>query len=571
MAEEIAPWLVQSNGAEEIAPWLKESEVGHVEDTLRTIGPAAARGVMSVAGTPGDLQGLVKLADDKGYNPLGWLSDKIGNTNIGQFLKAETEKTLSKPLSSGLSSSGDMMGGGNIELPSSAKIKKAVEENVTGKLYEPKRGVAKAVGTGLEIAPSLAMGPVGGLRGLAAKSAGAGVTSELAGEGAEATKHLLPESAQPWAEPVARAVGALAGTFTPAGVRKTVTPLPMADEQFNVVQALKKSDPAFVNEATAGQLTQSPKLMGVESRALPDQAERQGKAFTAATESRGADTGAQIGQIYKNNSINATEFSQLNTDVAQAKRQLGGITGTKVANDVLGEIQKEIKLGAANSPNVLNMPGPRYQYLRGQVQGAIDGATNSTVKQALIDTKKALDGAFERSLSNPSELATLKQQNRTYKELAGRKPTLDNQMTPASVLSAAAKNEGNAAVNTGKSPLANWARDADKVMTPLPKVSDKTPPWFDLSASAIGALMGAGGNRIAGGGLPLHGAEVGVFSHLLAPSLYQAGAKQASNIATSAPAQKFLGNQAWRPGAGTTAPSKEELIRLLMSPEARQQ
>ncbi|KAH0536319.1 hypothetical protein GP486_008892, partial [Trichoglossum hirsutum] len=104
--------------------------------------------------------------------------------------------------------------------------------------------------------------------------------SEGAGEAANALKGYLPKAAQPYAEPVARAVGAVGGSFTPAGVRKAITPLPMSDQQLATVNALRARDPNF--PMTAGQATESPGLMSLEARSANTRGipEQQDRAFT---------------------------------------------------------------------------------------------------------------------------------------------------------------------------------------------------------------------------------------------------------------------------------------------------
>jgi hypothetical protein len=133
---------------------------------------------------------------------------------------------------------------------------------------------------------------------------------------------------------------------------------------------------------------------------------------------------------------------------------LGGITGRQRAEDVLGDIQKEIRLGAGGTPQTLNMTGKRYQLLRSDLQGMIDAEGNTVIKKSLTDTKDALDNAFYNSQPDKgAALKELKQEGRTHKVLAGRNPTLEPEMTPQSVLQAATKAEGAERVNTGKSQL----------------------------------------------------------------------------------------------------------------------
>lgn len=576
---ELAPWLASEEPAAttgQVAPWLAQEPMpGYAEDMAKGAVAGTGQGIIAIPGAPGDIQSIMETGANKFGNPFKFLSEKFQETQLGKFLKEESAKTLKD--NPRLANSGDMLGGGDIRLPTSADIQKQVEK-VTGPFYEAKTGPGKAVQTGTQILPSLLTGGQT-IPGALIKAGAGGVASELAGEGAAAAKHLLPEGAQPWAEPVARAVGAVGGTLTPAGARRVITPMPMTDERLATVNALRATNPEFVKTASTGQLTDSPRFMKAEARSFPDQAEKQGKAFTEATMARGEDTGKKIGQIYDTNSITSAEFPALNQAISQEKRKLAGITGSKAADDALGEIQRDIRLGASNSPQTLSMTGKRYQYMRDRLQGLIEAENNNTVKKALTNSRQALDSAFERSISNPSELADLRRQKQTFETLANRRPTIDQQVTPESVLAAAARSEGNRAVNTGKSPLANWARDANKLMTPHPKPTEGAPAWFDLTASTLGALAHGGGGAAGGhamGGIPgalvgasIGGAEGGVFSHLLAPSIYKALSSGASKAVSNKPVQALLGNQLWRPGAHSSAPDREMLLRLLMTPEAK--
>lgn len=585
---EVAPWLQPQQPQSEKAPWITtEPEISTVEDVAKTVPAALARGAISVAGTPGDLQEIVKLADSKGYNPFGWLGEKLGETKLGQFLKAESEKTAKGPIAQGVSASGDTMGAGNIELPSSAKIKKAVEENVTGPLYEPKTAIGRGVNTGLEVAPSLAMGPVGGVRGLVAKSAGAGAASELAGQGAAAIKDKLPESVQPWAEPAARAVGTVAGMFTPAGVRKAVTPLPMADEQFAAVQRLRQANPELVNASTAGQLTERPRLMSMEARSpMGKNAEAaQGEAFTTGAMRQGGITGDftalpqgravgdAIGNIRRGNAIPSTEFQPMMQDAVRIQRDLQRSAG-RGRTPELDDVIQQLRFGAMNNGQpVLSMPGHRYDFMRGALERAANATNIPGETRAIGQIRDRMDEAFRRGLP-PDVAADLVNRERQYANynVLREIPPLPGKttVTPQEVKSAVGHKWGNAAANEGRGTLAPLADDASRVMTKHPEPSDKMPPWAHALATVATSVATGAGNA-AHSGLPgaLGGGTMGALvGHQIAPTLYNTVANAGSRVVGSRPVQSYLANQAWRPGAATTT-DMDQLVRLLMSPEAR--
>jgi hypothetical protein len=583
---EIAPWL-QPAPESNLAPWLnKESEVGAVEDSLRAIPSGLAKGAIAVAGTPGDLQGLAKLADDKGYNPIKWLFDKASETKLGKFLKESSAETLAK--NPGLANSGDMMGGGNIELPTSAGIKKTVEDNVTGKLYDAKTAPGRAVQTAFEVAPALATGPVGGLRGLAVKSAGAGVGSELAGQGAAATKHLLPEAAQPWAEPVARAAGTLPGMMLPTAARKVVTPLPMSDEQFRTVQALRQTNPELVQASTAGQLTERPRLMSMESRSpLGKGAEAaQEQAFTTGAMrqagidgdfsqiNQGRAIGEEIGNIRRGGNIDSTNFQPMLRDAKNERRNLQRTAG-KGRSPQADEAVQQLEFGAMNNGQpVMSMPGARYNYMRGELERLASATNNPEERLAIGRMRDRMDEAFRAGM--PADLAATlaarENQYANYNVLANIVPAPGKTtVTPKEVKAAVGHSWGNKAANEGRGTLAPLADDASRVMTPhpTPPAGDKIPPSMDLLITALSSAAGGGAGHALGGGIA-HGLESGVLGHLVAPSIYHGTANAASRAVSSAPAQTYLGNQRWRPGAATTT-DMDQLVRLLMSPESRPQ
>ncbi len=584
---DVAPWLT---GDTNVAPWLKkpEPEMGVAEDVARSIPSGLAKGAISVAGTPGDLQELAKVADAKGYNPFGWLAGKLENTELGKFLKAESEKTAKGPVAQGMASGGDTMGGGNIELPSSTTIKKAVEENVTGPLHDAKTAPGRAVQTAAEVAPSLALGPAGGVRGILAKSAGAGALSEAAGQGAAAIKDRLPTNVQPWAEPVARAAGTAAGIFTPTGVRKAVTPLPMTDEQFNTVQALRRSNPELVEASTAGQLTERPRLMAMESRSPrgANALQAQEEAFTTgALRQAGVDAGDfrnigagravgdEIGNIRRGHNIPSTEFVPMVRDAQNIRRDLQRVAG-RGNTAQLDDVINELRFGAmANGQPVLSMPGGRYDFLRGHIEKAATNAGSPGEQRAIGRVRDRMDEAFRAGL--PADVAenlvNRERQYANYNVLNQIPPSPGKTtITPQEVKSAVGHQWGNAAANEGRGTLAPLADDASRVMTEHPKPNHEMPAGVRALATVLSSIATGGANAAHSGvaGALTGGSMGALVGHAVAPSFYNAAANAGSRVVSSGPVQSYLANQRWRPGAVTTT-DMDQLVRLLMSPEAR--
>src|SRR5258705_6634834 len=249
---QLPPWeqaaKIKKGTAPVPPPWVqaaakKQPQVGYGEDMAKGAIPALAQGLMIPLGMGGDLQQLAKAgaekANEKGINPFSALGDAFANSKLGKFLQEESAKSAKLPI--GQVSSGDVPG--TVPLPTSAGIQKKAEE-VTGPFYESKLGPGKALQTGLRVLPSVAMG--GNILGALAKAAAGGVVGEGAAEGANALKGYLPDAAQPWAEPVARAAGVMAGMPVPSILRRAVTPLPYSPQRAAQINALRANNPELV-------------------------------------------------------------------------------------------------------------------------------------------------------------------------------------------------------------------------------------------------------------------------------------------------------------------------------------
>lgn len=578
---EVAPWLTGDKvsskklsdlvtGAE-AAPWLKnEPEVGAVEDAVKGGVSGTAKGGIGLLGMGGDLQGLMSKFD---ISP--WLE---AHTPGAEWLKAETAKTTKSGVGKALAEgSGDVPG--TYKLPNSKQIQSKVEE-WTGPFYEPKRAAGRILHTAGEVLPGLALGGET-LPGLLAKSAAAGALGEGGEQAGAAVKEYLPKAAQPYAEPVGKTLGIIGGVFTPAGARRAITPNPMSDEQLATVNALRARDPDF--PMTAGQATQSPRLMNLEARSPLGQnmADQQGQAFTNLAQREAGlppgpfdvtgvnNVGNDLGTLRRGNAITGQNFTDLNRNISQERMRLGGVVGQQ-NNQTVTDLARDIRQGAANAPGgVLSMPGPRYEYMREHIQGLIDAAGSSQEKMALSRIRDHLDNAFSAGLS-PDDAARLQQLETQYangKVLQNVKPQVGREtITPQEVKQAVSSSWGRSAANQNRGTLAPLAEDASRVMTEHLPPAEGVPPWFDLASAGAGGLL-TGGAGVLTGGLPgaVHATEGAVAGHLLKDSLYKMGSRVAGAAVSNAPAQAYLGNQLWRPGSHTSA-ERDLLLRLLMSP-----
>jgi len=549
----------------------KEPEVGTIEDVAKGTASGLGQGAIGLVGVGGDLQGLMPDASP-------WLERKTKE----YFPKAEAWLRKQSAPYQNFPGTGDLPG--SYKLPSSHQIQGEVEK-VTGPFYQAKTPAGKAAQTGASVIPGLALGGET-VPGLLAKAVGSGVVSEGAGEAANALKGHFPTAAQPYVEPVARGVGAIAGTFAPAALRRAITPNPMADEQFAAVNALRTRDPNF--PMTAGQATESPSLRMLEARsprmqAIPEQQER---AFTGGVMNeagipsnnfrdigQGDAVGQALGQLRQNGHINQQEFNTLQSQIGSERRNLirsVGVGNTKP----IDEVRDMVRFGAQNNGTpVFDMPGKRYQFMRGELQRRIDSASSPEERVALSNIRDHLDQAFANSVGPAvaGQARELENQYANYNVLKNVPPKVGREtVTPQEVLSAVGHNWGNAAANTNRGTLAPFAQQAERVMTPLPA----SPPEGPLSRvlGALGGLVIGGGAGHATNGMTgalsegivgaILGGERGHDIAHLAKSMIGRGVG-------SRPAQSYLGNQAWRPGASSTA-DPDLIARMLLTPPVTQ-
>jgi len=567
-AKYVTPQADENPYAKYVTKKAEESKVGYGEDIAKGIIPAAVQGIMSVAGMPGDLQALAKAgsekATEKGINPFSALGNAFANSKLGQFLKAESAPYQNFP------TGGDMPG--NVPLPTSAGIQKKAEE-VTGPFYESQTGPGKAVQTGLRVAPALLAGGEG-LPGAIAKATGAGIVGEGAAEGASALKGHLPDAAQPWAEPVARAAGVMAGSFTPAGVRKAATPLPLSPERAATVNALRAVNPELVEASTAGQLAEAPGLMTVENRSprMADLPQRQGEAYTqgvmrqagsggmfdTAGLAEAKNTGAQIDALRNAHNMSPAEFANLRRGIGHEQRQIYPAVGNPPA---IADIREQILNGpSGGNPPPLNMTGDRYGALKQITQAASQGAPSTHEQIAIGNIRRRMTDAFHRSM-RPDEaqrLRDLDQQYSNFKTIENIPIKVgENTVTPQQVFSKAARG----------SPLETHAENAASVMGPLPKPNKEGGSGTKILGSILGGLGGGGAGLYAQSlpeavGAGLFGSYYGM-NHL--NDVVQAVKNVGGRAAAHPAGQWYLKNQAWRPGAATSA-DQATLLRLLMAP-----
>lgn len=584
---EDAPWAVKKQKGISIAPvpaddlpdapWASE-QPGIIEDSAKTIAPSLLRGTLAGITLPRTVSDLTGAGVNWAVNKAapGTKAAELAN----RFHEADTG-----------------IGGA---FPSYDQLKSETERDITGPLYEAKTGVGKGVQAGAEVLPSLL---TGGPVAAAAKSIGAGIGSGTLGEAAHYFKDILPT----WAEPVARGVGTLGGTFLPSLLRGRLTPKPITDpEHAAKIAALKAQNPDVLAKTTAGQYTNDLPLMTSEGRAprFANQAEEQERVLTAeAMKYAGAKPGEvatpevlrrlggkdqgvpgigeEIGTIRKANEINTTEFPVLKQELATIRRGFTRDVGKDNAK-ALSDVENEIALGAQNNPANASMRGGRYQYMRQVLQGKIDAGATGTDKEALVNFRDALDRAFHRSIT-PQESARLKELESQYvnfEAIAGRSnPKGKTTMNPAELRQAGSSHSGNKAANLNTDKLARLSDNASHVMQELPARSTEVPDWAHLVGSIGGALShggaAAGAAHASGGGVwpaiaaGLVGAGEGSLTGLFtAPHYMNVARDMAARLRAGPLAQKYYKNQRFMPGGPATTNDKATLARLLATEQA---
>lgn len=582
---DVAPWLVpQSTGAPNVAPWLQQEEQpGYAEDILKAIPSGVAKGVISIPGTPGDVAALAKAGADKvtektgAPDPLGWVTHKLDENfpNAMNFLRASNAKSANAPAAQ--VGSGDLPG--SYEMPTSKDIQGQLEK-VTGPLYEAKTGPGKAVQTATEIAPSLAMGGASTLPGIAAKAAGAGVGSELAGEGANAIKGHLPTSVAPYVEPVARAVGAGVGMFAPGMARTAVTPLPMTDARMNTVNALRQVNPELVEASTAGQLTQSPRIAGLEARApgMADLPARQDAAYTQGVMRQlGSDgmfdtpglaqakaRGDELRTLQNAHEMNPSQYGLLNqyagTRNTPGSELYKAVGPSKPYQDVVDALKNG---PGGGNPAPMSMTGPRYGAMKQIVQDAGKAAPTTHEQSAIFDLRNRMKTAFQNSMpdAEAQRLRDLDKNYSNYKSIEGLNPGVGkNTVSPSDVFNK---------VDRG-SDLENHATEAAKVMTPLPEPNHEGGFGTKVVGGLLGLAAGGGAGALAHSGVAAAEAAPFTsyygFNHM--NDVVQAAKNAAGRVVARPGTQSYLANQTWRPSVNSVT-TRDDLIRALMAPPAK--
>jgi hypothetical protein len=445
----------QNATVDEIAKSLPDAgqpaqNVSTAGDVAKSATVGAGKGVISLAGLPGDIAELGARGIDR------------ASRYVGNLIGVDVPERRDRPPTYG---SGD--------------IQKIVE-GVTGKFYEPQTTAGRYAETVGEFLPGLVGGPETLATKVLTRVAAPAIASETAGE--------LTKGGS--AEPYARVLGAMVGGLAPSGIARAITPAPASAARQRLVDILANEG---VTSLTAGQRSGNKALQYAESilgdgpgagsgaARIQEQGQRQ---FTEAAMRRagtGPDAAPEVlaannqrlGDAFQDlagrNNLNPD--NQFITDITDAVRNYRRVPDSQQRQMVQGYVDDII-----DHVNAGNMPGPQYQEMRSRLSRQSNNLRQSdpTLSEALRDMRNALDNAMERSIS-PADIDAWRQARREYgaqkviEKAASRagEATAEGQIVPANLRNAvAAENRG--AYARGEGDFSELARAGSGVMAPLP-------------------------------------------------------------------------------------------------------
>jgi hypothetical protein len=567
---DVMPWEEEASAgkpAGDVMPWEEGGAKPSVaEDLYKTAGPTLLRGALGVVTTPGTLR-------DAAMSGVDWAFHKIAPETAANLDKHREELKQNDPHYQMLLDKQKTM---DTVFPNASTAIRNTENNITGPLYHAQTGGGQLGEKFLELIPGIAAGGEGALPTLLKAGAGA-VGSQYGAEAGKAAAPHLPAFAQPYAERAGDIIGTSLGVMTPAGARRAVTPLPVNDNRAATLTALQGENFPM----TAGQATDRPWLRRLEGRTglvnIPEQQER---AFTEGILRRSGSTppgpgdnwlgrnttGADLGALRTANAINPTEAAAMQQRARAARAQFATDYGGAEA----AALDPAIRAVSTVRAPAMNIPGTRYEMVRGQLQDMTDAASGHT-RQAISQMRGNLDQAFYNSVPpNVAQRARdLQTQYANYQTIRTVHPEIGRDtITPQQVLNAQSPRMGRGFVNEEHGTLAPYAQQAGSVMQELPKpVAEHTGPFTKLAGAGLGALLAKEQPllHIGGAADPLLGFIAGREG--IGPMMDFAKNTGARAVV---PLQGWLGNQRWRPDPNTQAPNVADLVRILSSTQGVQ-
>lgn len=454
-------------------------------DVAKSGGIGVAKGLVGLAGLPGDLSELGARGIDRATRFIG------GKLGVDVPVREDRPPTYG-----------------------SSDIQKGIEKT-TGEFYKPKTTAGEYAQTVGEFAPGLI--GTGGAGALARRAitqvAAPGLASEAAGQYTKGKE----------VEPYARVAGALAGGLAPSAIGRAITPNPASPARQRLVDILNDEG---VTSLTAGQRTGSDRLKYAETflgdapmaggQASRIQNEGQRQFTEAAMRRAGSGPEATPEVLAKNNERLGREFQQLSarntltpdnqfiTDVVQAVRDYRNVPPSQqraIVQGYVDDIVQHINSG--------QMPGAQYQEMRSRLSRQANALRNSdpTLSDALRDMRNALDNAMGRSIA-PADREAWQTARREYGaqkviEKATSKAgeaTAEGQIVPANLRNTvSAENRG--AYARGEGQFSELSRAGSGVMAPLPNsgTAQRASLFNILNQLTLGAVPAVAGRAIMSG------------------------------------------------------------------------
>jgi len=433
-------------------------------------------------------------------------------------------------------------------VPGYQQIKGAIEENITGPLYNPKTTAGEYAGTIAEFAPGMLF-PAGAGTGLAARAGlnvvAPAVASETAGQLTKGTA----------AEPYARLAGGLAGGMLPAMAGRAVSPGATNPTRQRMATVLDNEGVTL----TAGDRSGRENIRYAESvaagtpfggRRLAQIKEQQAEQFTrAALRRAGIQADRALPEVVDQN------FARLGNefDTLAAQTGMRGPQGRAAAARIQAEMRNfEREVPQALQPRIINelgteiaqtistqaVDGRQYQTWRTMIDRMARSA-DAPVQQTLYAFRNALDDAMQASA--PRALADRwRQVRRDYRNmlviekavLGAGENAASGLISPVQLAQATKQLQGGRNYARGRGDYAELARAGATLLQPLPQSG--TQPR--LMISGIGAGIGGA----------MFGAPGAISGQALAPAVGQAIQARMTGRPT---VQAYLGNQIAAPVA----------------------
>lgn len=495
------------------------------KDVAKSAGVGAAQGAIGLATA-------IPTVADLGARVVDYAGSKIGhNPELSQYTE---------------------------NLPTYENTKNYIEDNLTGKFYEPKSRLGQYARTVGEFAPT--GGAIGAVSkgSRLAKTLIPALTSETAGQLTEGTKY----------EPAARVVGALTGGMLPNTAMRAVTPMRADPTRQAALQTLEREG---VTSLTAGDRTGNRFLQWSEdvSRDMPFNGgkvgavkEAQEREFTRAALRRvGEDAdlaspevinrafnrlGNEFNTIIGNNAIRVD--NQLNQDIRNTVTSYFRQKNATARVPAIEETARDVIQAIQNPQLGGRFSGEAYQSTRKELENVerANRFQDPTTAQAARQLREALDDAFTRSVS-PDIAESLQTARDQYRELLAIEQAVGKStqkaaeeiITPKNLAQALLKQDRRGYVR-GSREQAELARAGQRLLTPLqqsgtaPRANAQT--FLNTLGAATGGIFGSAGGPVGTG----IGAAAGAMGQAMAQGAM-------ARTLMSKPVQNYLSNQTLAP------------------------